>query len=237
MFANNANASIYLGRNAGVNCLDALERAKHEVKIVSPYLSPDYVKKLIRLKEKGIKIILITSDKVEENNYSDFSHRDLIKQKQIVDHESDDLRVKYMWVSGIMGLVSFLIGFIYIQLFILTAICLVAFIYGYNISIYDYKYYSLFKLRVFNSRKAIDGGRGYLIHSKIYVIDNRVAFLGSINFTHNGFVKSYESSIKINDQKSVTKISKEVDWLFGNADLEYINIEQWGKELYHEPRN
>lgn len=237
MFANDANASVYLGRNAGVGCLDALERAKHEVKIVSPYLSPDYVKKLIRLKEKGVKITLITSDEVETNNYSDFSHRDLIKQKQIVDHESDDLRVKYMWASGIVGFISFLLGFAYFPLFILTVISIATFIYGYNISIYEYKYYSLFKLRVFNSKKARDGKRGYLIHSKIFIIDNRIAFLGSTNFTYNGFVKSYESSIKINDQKTVTKISKEINWLFSNADLEYRNIEEWGKELYSEVRH
>ena len=44
---------IYIGREAGKEIHERIRGAKKSVKIVSPYLSPDYMKDLIRLHEKG----------------------------------------------------------------------------------------------------------------------------------------------------------------------------------------
>jgi len=41
---------------------------KHLGKIVSPYLSPDYIKELINLNNRGIKITLITCDDIKEKS-------------------------------------------------------------------------------------------------------------------------------------------------------------------------
>ena len=72
---------IYIGREAGKEIHQAIKNAKKSVKIVSPYLSPDYLKDLVSLHKKGVKITLITCDKIEASSYSDFKVSDLINKK------------------------------------------------------------------------------------------------------------------------------------------------------------
>ena len=47
---------IVLGRGKGTIILNAIKNARSSVKIVSPYLSPDYTKELVKLSEKEIPI-------------------------------------------------------------------------------------------------------------------------------------------------------------------------------------
>ena len=232
-------SSIYIGRNAGSECLDALEHAKKSVKIVSPYLSPNYIKKLLKLHNKGINITLLTSDRIETNNRSDFDHSDIIKQNIEVNENKKNIRNVVLILSVILFLISTL-GLFYRMFFFiyaLSASIILFLFFKYKYRTITYSYYPIFKLRVFDSHANEDGGRGYLIHAKIYVIDDKFAFLGSTNFTHNGFVNSYESSIKFTSEKAVKKISEEVDWIYDNCELLMLDIQEWGKELYHEPIN
>ena len=65
-FKNSVETDIYIGIGAGKKLLHDIENAQKSVKIVSPFLSPDYIKILIELKEKGLDIKLITSDEIED---------------------------------------------------------------------------------------------------------------------------------------------------------------------------
>ena len=70
----------------------------------------------------------------------------------------------------------------------------------------------------------------YLIHSKIYIIDDKISYTGSVNFTHNGLFKSVENITKHNKEETnyLIKIFKEIY----NKNLYYKNIQEWGKYLY-----
>ncbi|MBT4647826.1 NgoFVII family restriction endonuclease, partial [archaeon] len=115
-----------------------------------------------------------------------------------------------------------------------------------NMRTAHYSYYTIFdRLRVYHYDD-IDyetKKKTFLIHSKIYVIDNKVAYLGSLNFTYNGLVQSYESGIKIKDKDAIKKISKEIDLLFqgrintNGKEMFFRDINEWGKSLYDEPNN
>lgn len=59
-FIMSKNNEIYIGRKAGKELLEDIHNAKKSVKIISPYLGPEYVKDLIGVKEKGVEVSLIT---------------------------------------------------------------------------------------------------------------------------------------------------------------------------------
>jgi len=47
-----------------------------------------------------------------------------------------------------------------------------------------------------------------LIHTKLMVIDNKTAILGSHNYTMNAFTINYEVSVIINEEKSVERLQQ-----------------------------
>ncbi|SDD74800.1 hypothetical protein SAMN05421636_101583 [Pricia antarctica] len=66
MFFNNAKCDVYIGTGTGKKLMDEIENAKRSVKIVSPFLSPFLVKRLIALHSNGIGVQLITTDTIED---------------------------------------------------------------------------------------------------------------------------------------------------------------------------
>lgn len=227
---------IFLGRKHGLQILDAIKNAKKSVKIVSPYLSPSYLEELVKLNEKGVQITLITSDGLNEggSRYSTFKHSDIIKQKKTIDFKAKKKRKIGMMISIAILLAS--IFPLIFQLFYLSlVIALIGagiFSYYYLIKEYSCEYYSTFRLKVFDSKSGEKPYSTSLIHSKIFIIDENIAFLGSANFTYSGFITHYETIINIEDKKAIADISVEVENLFNSTELKAKSINEWGKQIY-----
>jgi len=230
---------ISLGRGDGMEILRAIKNAKKSVKVVSPYLSPSYIKELINLRKKDIPITLITCDEIETNNYSNLTHSDIIKQKKILIPE-DKRKKKTLKTTSI---ILFLIGFITLLFSIsflpiifisgtLIIISIIMAIISYFKEEYKYNYHSIFRLKVFDSHSGDKPWSTNLIHSKIFLIDDKICYLGSANFTYSGFKTHYETIIKVEDPKAIQDISKEVERLFYSTELEAKDIQEWGKEIY-----
>lgn len=49
--------------------------------------------------------------------------------------------------------------------------------------------------------------KNYDLHSKIYIIDNKIAFLGSLNFTDTGFMLNHETCIKTTDKTAIKHLN------------------------------
>ncbi len=63
-----------------------------------------------------------------------------------------------------------------------------------------------------------------LIHSKYYVIDNRIVYMGSLNFTNNGMNNNIETTIKIDDYILAKEIKDFTNNLFKSGNgLSYHN--------------
>ena len=227
---------IYLGRKHGTQILNAVKSAKKSVKIVSPYLSPSYLEELVNLRKKGVQVTLITSDNLEQGRggYSNFKHSDIIKQKKIFNQQAKDKKTRGFIISITFLIMSviFLILSLFFLFFILVLVGAGILIYSYSIKFYSYKYHSLFRLKVFDSKSGEKSYSANLVHSKIFVIDESILFLGSANFTYSGFKIHYETIIQVKDKKSIKDISEEVENLFNSKDLKAKSIEQWGKEIY-----
>jgi phosphatidylserine/phosphatidylglycerophosphate/cardiolipin synthase-like enzyme len=65
-FKKDSTSDIYMGTGAGADLMKEIEHAETSIKIISPYLSPSYVEKLIQLKKSGKEISFITSDSIED---------------------------------------------------------------------------------------------------------------------------------------------------------------------------
>lgn len=246
-----ANCDIYIGKGAGEKLLDEIKNAKHSVKITSPYLSPSLVKELINLNSLEKNIHLITTDTIEDyiNSYGKNINR-LIKQHQIKDEEAEKNRNKWIDTSNfiLFGIIGFsltllLTAYFYRELKLLYGIIpivlatLVFKFYQNKIKqkrIYNYHYSQLFPFKVFISSKNNNTYKNRFIHAKIYIIDDEIVYMGSLNFTKSGIEDNYETQIRTTDPVAVTKISDEFNNLFHHSGLPERDIQQWGKTLYHE---
>jgi len=254
-FNNSINADIYVGQWAGTKLLGDIENAKKSIKIVSPFLGPFYIEKLIGLAQKGVQVLLITSDEIEEHR--DFTRPkiiyQLIKQIKKVDEKAQKLRnllIKIRNVTIVLFVLSACLNIYFLlnQIFIisifgltltlvLAAVIIIAIINDKRI--YNYSYEQLFPFKVFlspfKSKTRFDSN--FYIHSKIYVIDDEIAYLGSLNFTNSGLKNNLESRIRITDSETVKGLSMLVDDLFNSGENSFIDIKSWGKKIYKEPIN
>ena len=252
MYLNQAICDVYIGTGAGKKLMEEIENAKRSVKIVSPFLSPFLVKKLIDLHYRGVEVQLITMDIIEDF-YGDRPKNihQLIIQDRIIDKEAETARLK--WIKRKRWLYFFLIVMILV-------ICIMAFIIqdrmvfwggilllllwllirNYtskirNAKIYNYSYRQLFPFKVFTTPASNSYSHPF-IHGKLYVIDDGIAYLGSLNFTGNGTRNNYETRIRITERKALKELVCEFDALFHNENYLEKEIAKWGRELYVEPK-
>ncbi len=256
-FKNNVPSDIYIGRSAGKKLLEDIVDAKYSVKIISPFLSPAYTEVLIKLKKRGRDIQLITSDEIEDYNKigTDKIIYELIKQKKHSDEAAiirrNRLRKLNKWLTIFWIAIFFIIITISFYtnnpkillnigiVFILSMISLVIRNTIKNKRIYTYSYETFFPFKVFISplNRQLKYKSSYYIHSKIFIIDNRIAYLGSINFSKSGMEYNFESRIRITDSDTISGLNKTFDELFNSQENFFWDIAAWGKNLYREPIN
>lgn len=247
-----AKCDIYIGTGAGRTLLEEMENATEEIKIISPYLSPSLVNDLIYLHHQGKNINLITINDIEDTKNKENIRR-LIKQVKYTDENAEELRKKWSnFTSKISALILFIaistitaylikqdLRFFYIVIPITLFIIINRF-YNRKISsikIYSYKYEALFPFKVLLQPEEGVKNHRLNLHSKIYIIDHKIAYLGSLNFTHYGTKSNHETSIRTTDKNALIYINSEFDSLLNNDFYEKRELQEWGKTLYDEPIN
>jgi phosphatidylserine/phosphatidylglycerophosphate/cardiolipin synthase-like enzyme len=252
-YFNGVNCDIYIGKGAGKMLLNDIQNAKKSIKIISPYLSPFLISELINLENKNIEIQLITTDGIEDfyGNYEKNIHK-LIRQHKSIDIDAENMRNK--WIDLTKILIYIIFGGIAIEIlfayflrdikviFGIIPIIIVFLIHNLykikikNKKIYSYYYSQLFPFKVYMSPESTPLSDTF-IHGKIYLIDESIAYLGSLNFTNSGTKHNYETRIKTTDKNAVNKINEEIYDLFNFANLPERDIQMWGSQLYEEPLN
>ena len=248
-----ANCDIYIGKGAGKQLVGDIRRAKKSVKIVSPYLSPLLISELIDLKKRNIEVELITSDKIEDfNGNREKNIHQLIIQNRKTDQKAVIQREKWKYIAKML---------VYIEIELIILISLLAvFLKDIRVAyglvpiiivwilirfyrqkvrkkrIYIYSYSQLFPFKVFFSPYATHQSDTF-IHSKIYVIDDQIAYMGSLNFTSSGTIKNYETRVRTTDAALIREINNEFYQLMYFSSLPERDIQAWGRQLYAEPLN
>lgn len=253
MFYNGANCDIYIGKGAGKKLLNDIRNAKTSIKIVSPYLSPFLISELINFRKRNLRVELITTDNIEDfyGSYKKNIHK-LIIQNRKTDNEAVAQREKWKDINKILlyidiGLLLLIIGLAYFLRDIKVAfglipigvILLIIKLYKNKIKnkrIYSYWYSQLFPFKVYMSPDTTELSDTF-IHGKIYLIDDHIAYLGSLNFTASGTKHNYETRIRTTDPKAIKEIKNELHQLLNHSNLPERDIQYWGKQLYKEPIN
>ncbi len=220
----NTNCQIYCGRQAGKELRNSIRQAKSSVKIVSPYVSNKLLLELRTLYDKGLDVQLIFTDQPELYN-STFKRDSLSRFKK----SPQPAKLVLKW-----GLISaFLYGLYYgshflpfdFPLYILYAVLVViGSILLYFGSRNTVQYKSRFPFLI-HDRKT----DGYLIHSKFYLIDNNIAYLGSLNFTQNGLTHNHETAIASNDPKLIEELNHEFQKLY--EEISPMNLTKIGQQI------
>jgi phosphatidylserine/phosphatidylglycerophosphate/cardiolipin synthase-like enzyme len=256
-FKNAVSSDIYIGRGAGKKLLYDLDNAQRSVKIISPFLSPTYVERLIHLKNKGIDVHLITSDEIED--YKTPNKKSIIPQLIKQERHTDEIKkrrrdklirsnILLLSIGILIFLISLFSSYIFKKSILIegTIVSIILFIiyisiesYVRKIRIYSYTYNELFPFKVFISpyKSQLKGLSEYYIHSKVYIIDDKIAYLGSINFSKGGLDYNFETRIRITDKDFIVGLNNMFDDLFFNNDNYFISTESWGKQIYNEQIN
>ena len=248
MNINNVNTDIYIGLNAGEEIYNTILNAKKSIAIVSPYLSANYVDLLVQLQEKGIDVTLLSnSDCVKGEGNQINILKKCIEQKQTLNEEADATRKKGILV--VRGLILLLVLFnifsvydgSYTSLYSLFLLLILLPLGSYykSMKIFNYTYNYLLKPIFFASYHE-QGKRHkmqFFIHSKIFIIDDEVCFLGSANFTLNAFRRNYESVIKITDKDKIDEIKNEISNLPDREGTYTLDYDKIIPSIYMEPAN
>lgn len=253
MFFNGANCDIYIGKGAGKKLLNDIENAKESIRIVSPYLSPFLTKQLINLKKRNIDVQLITTDNIKDfyGQYDRNIHHLIIQNRET---DQDAVKQRKRWID-IAKILLFIISSLFVALLgmaywlkdekiVFGLVPLVVLLFVHNLfktkiknkRIFSYWYSQLFPFKVYMSPEATELSNTF-VHGKIYLIDDRVAYLGSLNFTASGTKYNYETRIRTTDVNAVNEISNEIQHLFNHSGIPERDIQMWGTQLYQEPIN
>lgn len=225
------SGELYVGQNIGEEILVDMYSAKENIKVVSPYITKDVFDKL---KNKEIAISIITNS---GNNID----KDLIGEKRIENFEGINKYRNYnKWIENIqkLGIFSsvilcFLIYvniwyFFYILIPILLTACVITILKNLRNKIQEYSYQYI---KNFDFMFADVGV--YKIHSKIYIIDDKRAYVCSGNFTASGMKYNFETSIRITDRDAVqyliSNFKKHYQYLSNQQDLK---VKEIGDTIY-----
>lgn len=242
------SGELYIGRNAGEKILDEIANAKKSLKIVTPYVSDEFVHILLERVRDGIGVCLILSSDFLDSQFKRAEiYRKIIKQNRQTDVQNLKRRKTGLITAyaGYFCTIFFLIlGFKFdIPHYMFAASFLPLFlaihIFFYHIRIYQYSYEQLIKLSVtmspYSVHRAGQDEDKYFTHAKIFIVDEKMAYVGSLNFTKAGFHRNYETRVLFNEPSIVRSISSEFDYLFSNENTNYLDLKDLEKALFNEP--
>lgn len=251
----NVTGDIYIGRGSGKRIIEDMLAAKKSIRVMSPYLSAKLVDVLLERFGQGIDVELVTSGEIEDHKHTDDKNcYKMIRQHRHVDQQLKHRKELFSWF-GIAC--TFLFGWIalmkllrvfdpavtwadYAQLAFFAALALggeYVWKQGRNMRFWYYSYSSLFPIKIFHSYfsgKRADRSRAFNLHSKLYIIDDCIAYLGSVNFTRSGSFFNHETRIRFTDPGAIRELKAEFEELLYTEQYHHLSVHEWGKELYEE---
>jgi phosphatidylserine/phosphatidylglycerophosphate/cardiolipin synthase-like enzyme len=223
-----SDVDFYLRKNAGLYVYQRINDAEKSIKIISPYMSIPQIKQLVDKKNQGIDIKVITTD--DTNTISQDKLKELIIQKSFTLENNKEARTILLIFLILLLFVGILVliraismndnffklitenWFLFVLYFVIFFICRLL---HKNIRIFQYSYHTIFPMLFAKSARSKDGiYTGLFFHSKLFIIDEKIAYAGSLNFSESGMKYNYETRIAIKDKETVMKLSQHFDYLF-----------------------
>jgi phosphatidylserine/phosphatidylglycerophosphate/cardiolipin synthase-like enzyme len=240
------HCNLFLGTNAGNEIYNDILQAQSSVLVVSPSVSEESIDLLLQKHAEGVNVMLITSTDFEGKSDSRGIYKKLITQARDINESKKRYRllglvllylaVAASVVSAVVG--TFLHNFALLwPLFACPVVFLLIALLN-KLRIYSYQYIANMPFHVIASPYAdVNTMHQVFINTNMYVIDDRVAYLGSASFTRAGFYEHYENMFKITDIGVVHYIYSEINKLISDQSRLFRDINFIGKRIYPEPIN
>lgn len=234
------NADLYVGKNAISRIERYIENATNSIKVISPYIAKYQIENLIKKRFQGLDVKLISSQGFLEAFHLNDILKKLIIQNVYTFEDKKKRRATFKifliglyWLFLALCLIPLFLKSpatfykSYFWIYIAFAFILIFLQSKYsNMVIYNYEYNTIFPVKLISNP---------FVHVKIFIIDNKVAFVGSMNFTYKTR-DNIESCITIYDNNCIQELNTYFDELM-NTDLFEIDIIKRGKFLFREPKN
>ena len=233
------DVKLSIGCSVGSELYHRMKEARERVLVVSPYLDErdDHLLNcLLELRDRGVEVDFVTmEDSVRKRGrLKTKTAKKLVSQNRDRDEAAVTRRRRGMlWSalsgSGAVGLAIGLNGlspWAPLGWFLMPVAAIVFYIY-WNRGIYRYKYaWTHSHTRILPSHYQSDT-ECPLLHAKLYVIDSKVAFLGSLNFTRAGLFDNFETCIHVDKSDDVRdleiliygKLKETGLWSFAPSDV------------------
>ncbi|WP_242015656.1 phospholipase D-like domain-containing protein [Robertkochia marina] len=208
MFTNRVECDIYVGKGAGNKLLNDLRHAEKSIKIVSPFISPKMLEVLKELHQKGVQISLISQR--PESKETSRLHQLFYP---ILTPSSNAFFPGYAskYVGWFIVLISMVLLFVLYQIEKPSLIVPVLLVLLSTFSLFRWK--SIPSQRFIFPTKLWSPNSRNRLHTKFYIIDNKIAYLGSLNFTRSGIYNNHESRVRTIDSKVIQSLNQEFEHL------------------------
>ena len=217
-FLEGISCDIYVGKKAGISVRNAIQKAKKSITVISPFLSGNMITEdIFSSLNKDVQVNIISKD--NEKIYP-FLRKNLFKYHSMPGFG------KFILLLGKLILTMF---YLILSIAALEIFTLFLFDVSFIKSVFPITKANLLALTIFLGlftfflRTVIKNNefyyslrdnfnihilsKNYDLHSKIYIIDNKIAFLGSLNFTDTGFMLNHETCIKTTDKTAIKHLN------------------------------
>lgn len=255
-----SEVDLYIGKNAGKRIERYIENAKHSIRIVSPYIAESKFESLSIKSHNGVDVRLLTSadDRHFRNPETSKILRKVIIQERYTNKNRKKIHRYLQIIASILLISTLIILGISIQrnslsdtlgnqvtMYISVGLILLAsilFSIARRIKVYTYSYDSPFPVKFvvdpmnMNSYERDQYKDNAFFHVKLFIIDDEIAFLGSVNLTEKGMRYNVESRVTITQKDQVSSLTAYFDKIFLTRYHQY-NLDYYGKRIFAEPRN
>ncbi|MDR1362642.1 MAG: phospholipase D family protein [Spirochaetaceae bacterium] len=252
------NVELFLGKKSGDRIEDKIKGAKKSIKIISPFLGPVPINWLIEKHNSGIDVKVISNDKnIFYKPKDSVVLKELIKQEisYIADKDKSRSLIKELILRLFVCAAAYfaLLYVLKLDIAVLNVINKDVLVYAVisNIIIIlcltrkykskyargrEYSYNTTIPIKFVNYVNDKNKNPDYNVyfHSKLYIIDDETAYVGSLNFTYYGFNSNVETCLEITDKNSVLKLSKFFDSKYNDKYIETRDISYYGRQIYGE---
>jgi phosphatidylserine/phosphatidylglycerophosphate/cardiolipin synthase-like enzyme len=235
--------AVYVGRSAGSGLYHHLLAAKRSVVAMAPYIKPLFARKLVEAAERGVDVVLVTSEDAARRREVVAT---LVEQTRRTSRSRQRWRRVGLLVSALLVLSAAAVWLVVTThgALLYASYAVPAGVTGFLgcrlIRVHSYGYrFRLPRVRVIASPYYQDGaGEGFplMVHAKVYVVDDEVAYLPSFNLTPEGFFDNFESCVQIEDPDAVRRVVDSVEALVADETLRVLDAATLGRSLYAEPR-
>jgi phosphatidylserine/phosphatidylglycerophosphate/cardiolipin synthase-like enzyme len=242
-----SQAEVFVGTGAGSPLYHDLKEAARSVRVVTPYLGEHLAEVLLGCQERGVDVKTVVSD--DGWNTQDLARLLVVQTARVVPFRQKLARYGSAIAACSVLAAAVLLGGATLDGSVGRLVAAVPlgvlgglfWLHCRQLGIYRYAYrYRLEELRVAPSPRSLphEPGRSAtpFVHAKIYVIDDRVAYLGSANLTTAGLFDNLEAMARLTSPDAVAALGRCIDELVAGGQLPAYPPEAWARRFFREPR-